>query len=61
MELKHPGSIGRREFCEVSDEELMDIIRSAATDLRMTPLEVIKLDPQPVYDKPPYQLTPPVR
>jgi len=45
----------------MSDDELMDVIRSAATDLGLTPLEVIKLDTESSGDKPHYQLTPPVR
>ena len=61
MELRHSGAIARKDLSELSDEELMDIIRSAAVDLGMTPLEVIKQDAQVPGDKAHYQLSPPVR
>jgi hypothetical protein len=61
VELKHSGSIARREMHEYSDEELMDIIRSAATDLRMTPLEVIKHDAQATRDEAHHPLRLPAR
>src|SRR6478609_716922 len=41
-ELRHSGSIGRKEMCEYTDEELMDIIRTEAAHLGMVPREAIK-------------------
>ena len=36
-ELRHSGSIGtRKELCEYTDEELMDIIRDGAAELGLT-------------------------
>src|SRR6185436_11799188 len=34
VELKHSGTIGRRDMRELTDEELTEIIRSAAGDLQ---------------------------
>jgi len=61
VELKHSGSIARRDVREMSDEELMDIIRSASADLNMTPLEVIKQDARSPGDNSHYHLAPPGR
>src|SRR6478672_12006304 len=36
VELKHSGSIARRDMSELTDEELTEIIRSAAGDLQLT-------------------------
>ena len=61
VELKHSGSIATRELHDYSDAELMDIIRSAAADQRITPLEAIKQDSPRADDKAHYHLSPPVR
>jgi len=42
LELRHSGSIARREMHEYSDEELMHIIRSASAEQSVTPLQAIK-------------------
>ena len=61
VELRHSGSIARREMHEYSDEELMDIIRTEAAQLGLSPREAIKQDAQQPGDRPTYHLTPPVR
>jgi hypothetical protein len=50
VELRHSGSIGRKELHEYTDEELMDMIRSTAKELGITPGEAIKADLQPIID-----------
>lgn len=40
-ELRHSGSIGRKELCEYSDEELMAIIREGAAELGLTTMKTI--------------------
>jgi hypothetical protein len=59
-ELKHSGSIARKEMHEYTDEELMEIIRSEAVHLGMTPVEAIKQERQPPRDRPNYHLAPPL-
>ena len=59
LELRHSGSIARREMHEYSDEELMDIIRSAATDLGVTPLQAIKQSAQEAREQPQIRLISP--
>jgi hypothetical protein len=61
VELRHSGSIARREICEMSDEELMDIIRTEAAHLGLSPREAIKQGVQQPGDRPNYHLTPPAR
>jgi hypothetical protein len=43
-ELRHSGSIGRKDLCEYSDEELMAIIREEAAQLGMVPMKTISPD-----------------
>src|SRR5687767_5705888 len=43
-ELRHSGSIGRKELCEYSDEELMAIIREGAAELGLFPMKTITPD-----------------
>ena len=44
-ELKHSGSIsGRKELCDYSDEELMDIIRKGAAEIGLYPIKTIEPD-----------------
>ena len=59
VELKHSGSIARREMYEYSDEELMNIIRSAASDLGVTPLQAIKQSAQEAREQPQIRLISP--
>jgi hypothetical protein len=40
-ELKHSGSIGRKEMHEYTDEELMAIIREGAAELGLVPMKTI--------------------
>src|SRR5688572_17315183 len=37
VELKHSGSIGRRDLSELTDEDLLNIIGSVATELQAEP------------------------
>lgn len=59
VELRHSGSIATRDIHEYSDEELMDIIRSAASDLGVTPLQAIKQSAQEARDQPQIRLISP--
>ena len=43
-ELKHSGSIGRKEMCEYTDEELMAMIREGAAELGLVPMKTITPD-----------------
>ena len=43
-ELKHSGSIGRKELCEYTDEELMAIIREGAAELGFVPMKTISAE-----------------
>ena len=45
----------------MSNDELMEVIRSAAADLGLTPLKAIQHDAQAPGDKAHFHLTPPVR
>ena len=53
VELKHSGSIGRRDLSELSDGELMDMIYTLGADLGLAPSKTIDgkvddpLSPQP--------------
>ena len=47
-ELKHSGSIGKKEMHEYTDEELMAIIREGAAELGLVPMKTIDAqDPAP--------------
>src|SRR3954468_13797571 len=41
-ELRHSGSIGRKELCEYSDEELMKVLRDGAAELGLTRILPLK-------------------
>jgi hypothetical protein len=41
VELKHSGSIGRKDLSELSDEELMNMIYSLGADLGLAPIKAI--------------------
>ena len=43
-ELRHSGSIGKKEMCEYTDEELMAIIREGAAELGFGPMKTITAD-----------------
>jgi hypothetical protein len=47
MELRHSGAIARKDLGELSDEELMDMIRTAASDLGLASVKTIEGDPRP--------------
>jgi len=40
-------SIARKDLSELSDEELMDMIRTAASDLGLASVKTIEGDPRP--------------
>ena len=46
-ELRHSGSIARKDLSELSDEELMDMIRTAASDLGLASAKIIEGDARP--------------
>ena len=48
MELQHSGAIARKDLSELSDEELMDMIRTAASDLGLTSAKIIEGDARPL-------------
>lgn len=45
MELRHSGSIARRDLSEVSDDELLRIIYSVGSEFGMAPIKAV--DPAP--------------
>ena len=54
-EVKHSGSIGKKEMCEYTDEELMAMIREGAAELGLVPMKTITPDdavPAPVQGTP---------
>ena len=58
-ELRHSGSIGRKELCEYSDEELMAIIREGAAELGLVPIKTISAeDGNPAASPGPASATP---
>ena len=48
MELKHSGSIARKDLSELSDEELMDMIYTLSADVGLAPIKTIDADPQSI-------------
>ena len=44
LELRHSGSIARKSMCELTDEELMAIIRSGADELGLASMKTITPD-----------------
>ncbi len=42
MELRHSGSIARKELSEVSDEELLSIIYAVGSDIGIAPLKEVE-------------------
>ena len=47
MELRHSGAIASKDLSELSDEELMDMIRTAASDLGLTSAKTIEGNARP--------------
>jgi hypothetical protein len=47
-ELRHSGSIARKDLSELSDEELMDMIRTAASDFGLVSAKIIEGNPRPL-------------
>jgi hypothetical protein len=45
LELKHSGSIGRKDLSELSDEELMDMIHTLGAGIGLT--KTIDMEPEP--------------
>src|SRR5215212_6361162 len=41
VELRHSGSIGRKEMCEYTDEELMALIRSGAAEFGLMTMKTV--------------------
>jgi hypothetical protein len=52
MEVKHSGSVGRRDLSEVSDEELMSMIYTLSADVGLAPVKTIDADLQPSSTEP---------
>jgi hypothetical protein len=44
MELRHSGSIARKDLSEVSDEELLDIIYTVGGEIGLAPVKTIPAD-----------------
>jgi hypothetical protein len=42
MELRHSGSIARRDLSQISDEELLRIIYSVGSDIGLAPVKEIE-------------------
>jgi hypothetical protein len=59
VELKHSGSIAKGSIHDYTDEELMDIIRTEAVHLGMTPREAIKQSAQAAREQPQIRLISP--
>jgi hypothetical protein len=47
VELRHSGAIARKDLSELSDEELMAMISTAASDLGLTSAKTIEGDARP--------------
>jgi hypothetical protein len=47
VELKHSGSIGQRDLSELSDQDLLNIIGSVATELKSDPATILVEDATP--------------
>jgi hypothetical protein len=45
LELKHSGSIGRRDLSEVTDEELLNMISTLSAEVGLAPAKTIDMDP----------------
>jgi hypothetical protein len=47
MELKHSGSIARKDLSEISDEELMSMIDTLGAGAGLAPIKTIDAEPEP--------------
>ena len=47
MELKHSGTIGRRDLSELSDEDLLNIIGSVGAELQATEPALVEAEDNP--------------
>jgi hypothetical protein len=45
LELKHSGSIGRKDLSELSDEELMDMIHTLGAGIGLAAVKTIDMEP----------------
>jgi hypothetical protein len=52
VELKHSGSIGRKDLSEISDEELLRMIYSLGTDVGLAPMKTIDGELEPPHPEP---------
>jgi hypothetical protein len=52
MELKHSGSIARKDLSEISDEELMSMIYTLGAGVGLAPMKTVDAEPQPPGPKP---------
>lgn len=52
MELKHSGSIARKDLSEVTDEELLSIIYAVGTEIGSAPIKAIEPNPKPSMPDP---------
>jgi hypothetical protein len=53
VELKHSGSIARKDLSEVSDEELLSMIYTLGADVGLAPVKTIDVDLQSSSMEPP--------
>jgi hypothetical protein len=51
VELRHSGSIGRKDLSELSDDELFGIICSVGIDLAVPKTIEAKLEPGPIVEQ----------
>src|SRR5213592_1470897 len=59
MELRHSGSIGRKEMCEYTDEELMAIIREGVAEHGLAAIKTINADAEEAPCSPAPAASPP--
>jgi hypothetical protein len=53
LELKHSGSIGRKDLSEVSDEELLSMISTLSASVGLAPIKTINMEPDASGTEPP--------
>ena len=52
LELKHSGSIARKDLSEVTDEELLSMIYTLGADVGLAPIKTIDAEQQPSGQEP---------
>jgi hypothetical protein len=52
LELKHSGSIARKDLSEISDEELLSMIYTLGADVGLAPIKTIDAELQPLGQAP---------